>query len=144
MPNVVCASCGHEFKAVRCQCKGHILSAESWKLGRWDWRPVYGSFSDRVRPMDIDFLVERNGKFLLFETKAPGVPIEAGQRRALEAISRIPQFTVAAIWGEPDEAAAISHLSRGQWSPQESVNNSALWDFCARWWTEIANRRYSA
>lgn len=141
MPNIYCPRCSHDLRVVACQCRGHIHRAAAWELGRWDWRPLYGSFSDHVRPMDIDFLVERNGRFLVFETKAPGVPIETGQRRALEALSRIPQFTVAALWGEPDEPEVIQRVKQGEWGKEHAIDAAQLWQFGAQWWTQIANRR---
>lgn len=142
MPNVACPSCGHEFRAVACQCRGHIVSAEAWKLGRWDWRPLFGSFADNVRPMDIDFLVERNGNFLVFETKPPGgAEINSGQRRALEQLSRIPKFTVATLYGEPDEPELIQRCIRGRWGNQHEFTQRDLWHFGADWWALVNRAR---
>lgn len=141
MPNLRCPACGEAFHAVTCQCRGQILRAEAWTLGRWDWRPVFGSFADNVRPMDIDFIVERNGRFLVFETKAPGVEIAQGQRRALQALSRLPQFTVAVLWGAPDEVQTIQRVRHGRWGTRYPITNPQLWHFCAQWWTHVANNR---
>jgi hypothetical protein len=93
--------------------------------------------------MDIDFLVERNGQFLVFETKPPNGDIYdrrfKGQRRALEALARIPQFTVAALYGEPDEPAFIQRCVSGAWRAKYELSNLELWNFCADWWLRKAN-----
>jgi hypothetical protein len=91
--------------------------------------------------MDVDFLVERNGQFLVLETKAPRVEIGIGQRRALEAMARLPQFTVAAVWGEPDDAEAIDECRSGTWTGARPINNAGLWAWAADWWLSV-NRKY--
>ena len=42
--------------------------------GLWDWGILNGCFGDTlIKPTDIDGFVERNGKFLFFETKSPPI-----------------------------------------------------------------------
>lgn len=91
--------------------------------------------------MDIDFLVERNGKFLVLEAKGPNVEIGKGQRRALEALARIPQFTVATVWGEPDEPTHLQKCVRGLWRPQTPITSGDLWGWGADWWLYANGRR---
>ena len=89
----------------------------------------------------MDFLVERNGQFLVFETKAPNVEIGLGQRRALEALARLPQFTVAAIWGAPDDAEALQECRNGAWLKAAPIDNAGLWEWAADWWVSVNQRR---
>jgi hypothetical protein len=91
--------------------------------------------------MDVDFLVERNGQFLVLETKAPNVAIGIGQKRALEAMARLPQFTVAAIWGKPDEAEALQECRNGTWMRATPIDNAGLWAWASDWWVSVNRRR---
>ena len=143
-PRIVCPGCGHDFGIVRCQCEGHILSSVAWDKGRWDWRPLYGSFSDRVRPSDLDFIVERGGRFLVFETKGPTADVPHGQRRLLEALARIPNFTVATLWGDPDYVERIQLLGSGGDKWPRPIDNHELWAFAANWWTSVTRLRGQA
>jgi hypothetical protein len=75
--------------------------------GVFDWSWTDGCFGDtKISPMDIDGFVERNGQFLIFETKNHGVPVKQGQMIALKAMHRLGCFTVAIIHGKtfPEEA----------------------------------------
>lgn len=131
MPNVHCPSCGHQFKAVKCRCSGYIHSAEAWKLGRWDWSWLTSAFTDGVRVMDVDALVERNGRFLAFETKASGVAVPRGQRLALERMARLPEFTVAVLQGDPDEPMQMELIGTGNAKP---CSQDSVWNYAADWW----------
>jgi hypothetical protein len=53
--------------------------------GIFDWDFLLPAFAGtRIQPTDIDGMVERYGRFLLFETKQPGKHLEQGQVIALE------------------------------------------------------------
>lgn len=131
MPNVVCPSCGHHFAAVKCRCKGYIISAEAWKLGRWDWSWLTSAFTDGVRVMDVDALVERSGRFLAFETKATGVIVPKGQRLALERMARLPEFTVVVLEGNPDEPKWMEIVGTNQ---RRETDLDGVWAYTANWW----------
>ena len=48
--------------------------------GHFDWDFLLPAFEGtNIQPMDIDAIIERNKKFLIFETKAPGREIPQGQ-----------------------------------------------------------------
>lgn len=78
--------------------------------------------------MDVDFLCERNGKFLVIEAKPwrSGVVLPYGQHKALYALSQCPQFRVY-LAGEDD---GILHLARVDTSPKPTYLQSSremLW-----------------
>ena len=53
--------------------------------GVFDWDFLLPAFyKTKIQPMDIDAVVERRGKILLFETKEPGKDIPLGQKITLE------------------------------------------------------------
>jgi hypothetical protein len=69
----------------------------------FDWTWTAGCFgTTKISPMDFDGVVERNGNFLLFETKNIGVPIPRGQMRTLEAMHRLGCFTILLIFGKTE------------------------------------------
>lgn len=69
--------------------------------GVFDWAWTDGCFGEtKIKPMDIDGIVERHGRFLVFETKNPGVVIPKGQRITLRALVNTGVFTVMVIWGK--------------------------------------------
>jgi len=101
-------------------------------------RPLFGSFGDNCRITDVDGVIERRGRFLVFETKPPGgQPPPVGQMRALQALARLPQFTVAIVWGQPDEPEMMQVLP-GLPRPCTSKD---LWEFAAQWWCLVNEDR---
>jgi hypothetical protein len=56
------------------------------QLGLRDYRWLGDALPGRVAPMDIDFLLERNGNFLIQEYKPEGVRPPVGQARSLRAL----------------------------------------------------------
>ena len=55
--------------------------------GLFDWDFLKPAFNGtKIEPMDLDAIVERGGKFLIFETKASGVPIPRGQQITLDRL----------------------------------------------------------
>jgi hypothetical protein len=56
------------------------------KLGLRDYRWVTDHLPGRVAPMDVDFLLERRGNFLIIEFKPRGVKPPPGQARSLRTL----------------------------------------------------------
>jgi len=56
----------------------------------------------KLLPSNVDFILERRGKFLFAEFKKPDEQISGGQKILLEALSRVPGFKVfvATGWNE--------------------------------------------
>ena len=85
---------------------GFLHSPAAGFDGVFDWSWTQGCFGQgRIKPMDFDGVVERNGNFILFETKNLGVPIPKGQLITLEAAHRLGCFTIMLIHGkhEPEQ-----------------------------------------
>lgn len=69
----------------------------------WDWSILDGCFGQtKIAPTDIDGITERNGRFLLIETKSLGVPIPNGQSILFDNLIA-KGFTVLVIWGKANE-----------------------------------------
>ena len=68
------------------------------------WGPKFG-FSD------LDAIAERHGHYFVIEWKKGQGNLPTGQAILAEALSRLPEFTVFAVWGHPGEAA-VTHIQR--------------------------------
>ena len=69
--------------------------------GLFDWDFLKPAFTGtKIDFMDFDGVVERRGKFLLFETKDIGIPIPTGQRITLNALLKTGLWTVAHLEGK--------------------------------------------
>ncbi len=70
----------------------------------WDWKILDGCFGNtRIRPTDIDGLVERKGKFLLIEAKSINKGIDSGQAILFDNLIKTKVFTVIIVWGNPND-----------------------------------------
>ena len=80
----------------------------------WDFlKPAFAG--TKVEPMDVDAMVERYGKFLLFETKNVGKEIPLGQQIALESAVRMGRgkILVMVLWGKT--AMEIESIQEWYW-----------------------------
>lgn len=85
-----------------------VMNKDLFMHNLWDWAILDGCFgTTRIRPTDIDGLVERNGKFLLLEAKSPGVEVRMGQKITFDHLIKTGVFTVIIIWGEVNRPQEI-------------------------------------
>lgn len=69
--------------------------------GEFDWDFLIPAFEPtKIQPMDIDGIVERNGHFLVFETKDEGKDIPVGQSITLNALHQLGVFTLFFLYGK--------------------------------------------
>lgn len=74
----------------------------------WDWAILDGCFGNtRIKPTDIDGMVERRGHFLLLEGKGLGVPIPQAQEIMFNKLRQTGNFTIIVIWGTPNEVSRM-------------------------------------
>jgi hypothetical protein len=62
--------------------------AEADHLGLRDYRWLNDELPGKIAPMDIDFILEKNERFLIHEYKPKGAPLRQGQRLTLRALKR--------------------------------------------------------
>lgn len=73
----------------------HDCSHKGCYLGQLpSWDDLLESFPRGIRPTDVDGMVEINGHVLFLEEKSAGVPVGAGQGRALRQLASRPDVTV--------------------------------------------------
>lgn len=107
--------------------------------GLWDWAILDGCFGEtKIKPTDIDGLVERHGKFLWIETKAPGAHIPEGQYRTFQAALKTQAFTVFVVWGETNKPEEVQVMTRHAIHDKEKCDVDKLRNLVARWF-EYAN-----
>lgn len=88
-----------------------------------------GCFSGKIRPSDIDGVVERRGHFLILEKKPCGYVFRGGQSILYEALAALPKFTILILRGK---GQAVSTMQ--EWGKEET---SCTWEnvcvFCRKW-----------
>ena len=81
-----------------------IVKPELFINGFWDWGILKGCFgSTHIEPTDVDGLVERNGHFLVIETKNPDVLLKKEQVITFTNLIKTKKFTVIVVWGKKDK-----------------------------------------
>ena len=82
----------------------NIRNADNFAASWWDWTLFNDCFQPtKIRITDVDGLVERNGHFLLIETKGIGVPVPQGQAILFDAIRRDSRWHVLVVWGDTNQ-----------------------------------------
>ncbi len=90
--------------------------------------------SSAIEPSDLDFFVEHRGRFLFIEGKGRTLAIESGQRRALQALSRLPGVTVLVIGGDdPNAPTVMQRYLDGAPQPTRACTLEDVRAFVARW-----------
>ena len=116
-----------------------IHDAELYMAGIWDWAILDGCFGEtNIKPTDIDGLVERNGKFLILETKQPGAQIPTGQHIMFRNFIKRQGDAVLVIWGKKNEPEA-AQLYSGQFPDGKyikSITSESLRKFVATWFAK--------
>ena len=77
-----------------------IQNTDLFMSGLWDWAILDGCFGGtKIKPTDIDGFIERNGKFLVIETKRTGAMLKNGQMIMFKSMIKTGVFTVVIVWG---------------------------------------------
>lgn len=101
----------------------------------WDWAILDGCFGHtRIRPTDVDGLIERNGKCLFIETKQPGASIPYGQALMHKTLVRAG-FSVLIVWGEKDSPCKIKLLTPSTTRTYEQADIETLRSLVSKWFT---------
>lgn len=116
-----------------------INNIEAFLNGLWDWGILDGCFGGRIKPTDIDGMVERNGLFLVLEAKSPGTHIPTGQALTFEAMRRKGDTTIFIVWGETDNPGEIQIWTRHKIHDKQKCD-LALLRLCCKRWYDFANR----
>ena len=127
-----------------------IRDAERFMAGVWDWGFLDGAFRNgRVKVSDIDGIVERNGNFLIFETKARGIDHNAnnGQAILLERLASQRLNMVVWLFGTQADmerdGMVEAEVWRGNWKSARRLITLTQLRELATWWDGLAYGRES-
>lgn len=108
----------------------------------WDWGILDGCFGEtRIRPTDVDGLVERNHHYLLLEAKSPGVEVSAGQMRTYENFVQDAPATVIIIWGETNRPERLRVFTKHINQEFNPANLQKLRDIVTEWYRRVDGAR---
>jgi hypothetical protein len=120
-----------------------IQNWTAYKDSLWDWKILNGCFGEtKIEPTDIDGFVERNGHFLVLETKLPNVEIKLGQEITFSRLVQDWRFTALFIWGYPGEPVKISLWHKGRKKEYEKADMELLKRIVARWFEYADKERH--
>lgn len=111
-----------------------IRNWEAYKANLWDWNFLEEKLPGSCAVSDIDGIIERNGRFLVIETKGPEVAVPMGQSIMFSAIARLPEFTVWVVWGTPGK---VTHMQR--WGEAKFEAESRDLQDTIRLWFKLAD-----
>ena len=109
--------------------------------GFFDWEFLIPAFApSKITPMDLDGIIERRGKFIVFETKRGNVPIPLGQQYTLEALANTGLFNVIILRAKTPEEIDSWERWRGPPITKEVFTGdaAALVEFVGKWY-QFAN-----
>lgn len=98
-----------------------INNPELYIATLWDWACMNGCFGNtRIRPTDVDGMVERNGYFLFIETKKPGAKMPYGQELSYKNLVKRGRITFFVVWGMPAKPELVQvYTTHGNLPPQK-------------------------
>lgn len=103
-----------------------IHNKEAFVEGLWDWAVLDGCFgATKIRPTDVDGLIERHGCFLFLEAKPCGGTLTQGQSITFHALSRQPRTWVIVLYGDP-QAQRVVRITRFANGKMQDETNPSL------------------
>lgn len=123
----------------KCEVRGCWLEHrwDSNNLGRAAMEQDGGvwPFPRGISPSDIDGFMECDGRVLFIETKGAGAPCPSGQRRALEALSRMGATVLLQECDPPaDDAVTRTRVcTGGTWGPWQDSDRLQRDRLVQRW-----------
>ena len=115
-------------------CPTCLTKVKDVQLGLRDFRWAASALPGKVAPSDVDFVLERHGRFLVIEFKPTDGYIGTGQRIMLKALEA-RGMTVLVVRGD-GPSIAVSTLN-GDVSP-DIGSVDALADFVADWFHQAS------
>jgi hypothetical protein len=122
---------------------GNIRSWQSALDSRCNWGWLLGAFGPKITPMDVDFIIERCGQFLVGEIKRGREDITQGQMILLRTLAGSVGFTVFALVGDIEEheiwPREMLSLPDGTW---RAIDRPGFFHFCCDWFKRVDGHWY--
>ena len=111
-----------------------IKDPVAFAAGFWNWAILDGCFGEtKIMPTDLEGFVERKGKFLILETKAPGVRLRLGQKITFQRLVDTGYFVVLVIWGQTNKPKEIMTMTTKGETLHQDADVNLLRNFVSRW-----------
>jgi len=109
-------------------------------LGLRDYTWLGDTLPGRVAPTDLDFVLEKNGCFLVLEFKGDGAPLPQGQRITLKTLVR-KGFDVWVVWSDDTKRvlAAFAMNERGETKTPVAFSRASLRLAVHSFWEEACS-----
>ncbi|KKM95369.1 hypothetical protein LCGC14_1188930 [marine sediment metagenome] len=105
----------------------------------WDWSLLNGCFGDsKIRPSDIDGVIERKGHYLYLEAKPSRGHLGQGQRILLEGLCKQPNNIVIVVWGDNENPERMQIMQGGEVYPAQPTDRDGFRKAVADWY-KMAN-----
>lgn len=115
-----------------------IRNEKAFLEGIWDWGCLDDCFPGKMKITDIDGFFERKGKFLVLETKQPGVTVPLGQEIMFKNMQRTGLFTVIVVWGEKNNPVEIQvYYSDGSISKKKPADIYKFKEIVSWWYCQV-------
>lgn len=118
------------------KCPTCLTRVEDIKLGLRDFRWASDALPGKVAPMDVDFMLERNGRFLVIEFKPADMRVGMGQFITLKALEAMG-IEVWLVKGDGPEVE-VQCLEGGQWRDDAVTTVDQLAASVAAWFEEAS------
>lgn len=121
------------------KCPTCLTPVAEARLGLRDYRWLGDALPGKVAPMDVDFLLERNGRFLIIELKPRHGRVSTGPLITFKAFKRLGAdvWLVRGALDEDPENVTIETLGDdGKWESFGSITVDALKEAIAAWFEE--------
>jgi len=108
-----------------------IRNMDNFIASKWSYSYFDQAFQPtRISFGDLDAVVERNGQFLVLETKGEGVPVPRGQERMFNSMVGLGCFTVLVLWGKPPCEVTACRIWPGI---KFNTDKDAVFEFIKEW-----------
>lgn len=118
------------------KCPTCLTPVDDIQLGFRDFKFLGDALPGKVAPMDFDFVLERNGHFLVVEFKPKGGAVGMGQTITYKSfVKQSPRNEVWLIQGDPeDETIAYARMSTtGRWTERRSITKKEFIRMVTQW-----------
>lgn len=117
----------------------NLRDRDKYRDRAWDWAFLNDCWAGRIRPTDVDGMVERNGHFLVLEAKPRGARINEGQSYTFTALARQPNTTILILYGDVNQPEEMSALGAFETRARQPCTVASVQSFCRRWFVHAEN-----
>jgi hypothetical protein len=108
----------------------------------WDWEFLNDCWEGRIRPTDIDGVVERNGYFLFLEGKPLRGKLGDGQKILFKMLTKeFKKSSVFILYGEPGYPKEYQQIIGGKILNKKSCNTKEIKRIFSTWFKAVNEDR---